>query len=607
MSNKHPRPKAYEFFNPKPNKDKKKINFTWKGFWKVIKIFLYTMIFSFTLTGCIQSFVVKSSSNVGEGTEFYQNDKTVIPNYTIFKKDETNPNALVRTTTKGNNFLISADNNKIDGQTILESLKKQSENNGSKSTYFGDFSSLIIFENEKGFEYLRGDKNNEFLFFTSADKQYIQKNNWTPIFIPSPKFLVLIKDEKFVRDGLFYTQTELTSDNKNVLQVRNIDKFFYKLDNKLPPVYRPYSTFARDVFQSIYNKILTLDQFKDGKLEALINKFEAVKGVDFDANDFKTLTSYANTIKQLLPTTNFTKFDIANNTYTYNLDEHAKPQTIAYQNKDASRPIVTWGDSWKLGPFYSIFVYPLSKIILSISESQSLSQWNGWITVLAIVAVVVLTKTLSFIFRFKTIFGQSKQLELQAKKAKIDAKYEAYQKNKVMQQRQRQEIAELYKKNNFSPFAPFSQVLVTTPIFIAVWRVLQGIPSLKVTFFLGLELSATSYQQLFAGQWIYLPILILVVVTQALQQLVPKWLNKKKTNRIINASESEAMKKQLKTQRIITIVFIFFGVVFQTSLQIYWIIGGIWEVAQSLGIFYLQKSKFYRDKMQPFLRKKKII
>lgn len=137
----------------------------------------------------------------------------------------------------------------------------------------------------------------------------------------------------------------------------------------------------------------------------------------------------------------------------------------------------------EIRPFYAMFVYPISKIITWVTSSQSLSAWSGWITILAILTIVVITKLISFAFRFKTIFGQNKQNELQLKKAKIDAKYENYKKNKVMQQRHRQEVADLYKKNNFSPFAPFSQILVTMPIFIAVWQRSREFLALKLLIF----------------------------------------------------------------------------------------------------------------------------
>ena len=46
---------------------------------------------------------------------------------------------------------------------------------------------------------------------------------------------------------------------------------------------------------------------------------------------------------------------------------------------------------------------------------------------------------------------QTKQQELQGKKAVIDAKYASYKGNKQMEARKRQEMADLYKKEGVSP------------------------------------------------------------------------------------------------------------------------------------------------------------
>lgn len=607
MKNRKIRPKAFDYFQSQNNQNKK--TFKFKGFFKFLKIFFYTIIFGISLTGCIQSMVVKTSYNPGEALEFYNSKEEITPNYTIFRESKNKDLPGIDIVTKNNNFLVSAANKKVNQEKILNALRKQIKNENAE---FGEFSSLIMFQKgENEFEYLKGDKNNEFIFFSSSENSIEQKTNWTEIKIPSPKYFSLKSDKQYfeklrdVKSLPINTYSFDKSGSENAAISEKIDSYFFNLDNKIPPVNRSYAIFARDVFQVIYNKLILLPQFSQGKLEKAIAEFEQKSGKDVSPETEKILSGYANLVKKLVFPTNFSRIDIQNKTYSWNNNDESAAKNIAFQNKIPAFPIVSWAESWKLGPFYAIFVYPLSKIILWVTASQSLYEWSGWITILSILAVVVFTKIISFIFRFKTIFGQNKQMELQLKKAKIDAKYENYKKNKVMQQRHRQEIVDLYKKNNFSPFSPFSQILVTMPIFIAVWRALQGIPSFKVTYFLGLELAATSYQKLFEGYWIYLPIIIVTVLVQALQQIIPKILNKKKSNRIMNVQENETLKKQQKTQRIVSIIFIFFGVIFQASLQIYWIIGGVWEILQTLGIFYLQKSNFYREKMRPWLERKK--
>lgn len=612
MKQKKIRASAYDYFQGnKQSEDKNKQIF--KRILKILKIIFYFCIFGITLTGCIQSFVVKTSTSSGSGTEFYKNKEDIIPNYTIFEASVKDKETKIQKATKSNNYLISEKDS-----SILKQLREQTEANGNTSNNYGQYSSLIMFRNTDGtFEYAKGDKNQEFLFLNSEEEKYQQKFNWTDIKLPSPKFFDLIKD-KYAEE---FQKTQLAV---NPLLINQGD-FFYSVSNTPEPTNEKYFTFSRDIIQFLYNKTINLEEFKT-KLIPSINALESYKNeADFEkiknelnnSSDpikkqaIQVLTDYATLAKTILIPTKFTQIDPVKNTYSFsyklNENNYYNFEGIAFRSDTPNNPIVTWSDSWKLGPFYSLIVFPLSKIILGVSESQSTWELNGWTTIFAIIVVVILTKTISFIFRFKTIFGQSKQIEMQAKKAKIDAKYEPYKKNKMMQQRHRQEVADLYKKNNFSPFAPFSQVLVTMPIFIAVWRVIQGIPSLKVTYWAGLELASISYQKLFEGLWQYLPILIVVVVVQAVQQILPRILNKKNTNRIMNQTESETMKKQQKTQRIISIVFVFFGVLFQASLQIYWIIGGIWEIAQTLGVHYLQRSNFFKEKMRPWLTQKKLL
>lgn len=58
--------------------------------------------------------------------------------------------------------------------------------------------------------------------------------------------------------------------------------------------------------------------------------------------------------------------------------------------------------------------------------------------------------------------------ELNLKKAAIDAKYAPYKGNKQMQARQRQEVAEMYKKEGVSPMGAFTSVLIVMPLFLAI-------------------------------------------------------------------------------------------------------------------------------------------
>ena len=82
---------------------------------------------------------------------------------------------------------------------------------------------------------------------------------------------------------------------------------------------------------------------------------------------------------------------------------------------------------------------------------------------------------------FKGILQQTKTQELNAKKAVIEAKYERYKGNKQMDNRKRQEIADLYKKEGVNVVAPLITALIAMPFTLVMFRISLYIPYFKGT------------------------------------------------------------------------------------------------------------------------------
>lgn len=263
------------------------------------------------------------------------------------------------------------------------------------------------------------------------------------------------------------------------------------------------------------------------------------------------------------------------------------------------KPITSWGDAWGLGPFYGLVVWPIAYTISGLSNAMP--SMNGWGAILSIIIAVIFTRIFTLLFTYKSLFSQHKQQMLAPKKAKIDAKYEGYKGNKQMEQRKRQEIADLYKKNNVSLVGPLLGVLITMPIFLAMWRVVQGIPDIKSSTWLGIQFSLTSWRELFNGAWQYLPLLIVAVVVQLASQLLPRYLSKKRMSERANVSEKAALKKANKTQNIMMLVFVFLAVAFEAGVQIYWIVGGLWQISQTLFVNWIVKTDFYKEKLYKYV------
>jgi YidC/Oxa1 family membrane protein insertase len=163
-----------------------------------------------------------------------------------------------------------------------------------------------------------------------------------------------------------------------------------------------------------------------------------------------------------------------------------------------------------------------------------------------------------------------------------------------MDRRKQQETSAMYKKEGISPLGALGGVLITMPIFISMWRIIGGIPHIKSTTWLTMNFAAKSYEMLFAGNLIYLPLMIVAVVLNMLSQLLPRMLTKKRDKRRINALQKQAMKKQNKTQNIMLVVFAIMPLLFSAGLQIYFIFGSLFTLLQNLishKIIKLQQKK----------------
>ncbi|QLI75201.1 membrane protein insertase YidC [Mycoplasmopsis bovis] len=277
---------------------------------------------------------------------------------------------------------------------------------------------------------------------------------------------------------------------------------------------------------------------------------------------------------------------------TINLNDAVK---IPYAGDEPQRVIYNWADAWKLGPFYGLLVFPTAW--LSAHLSTSLSHLGGWGTIIVILVLTIILRSAMLAITFKQTVNQSKQEELKSKKAKIDAKYAEFKNNKQMKARQQQEVAELYKKHGINPFDAFVTMLISLPIFIMMWRVIQSLPEFKSTVWLGISFAETSWRRLFfSGEWQYLGVLLVVAIVQGVAQFLPQILNRKKFKERTSLEEEKALKKANRTQRIMTIVFFFVTLIFSAGLQVYWIISGLWTIIQTLSIHQFKKSTYYRRK-----------
>ncbi|VEU75634.1 Oxa1Ec [Mycoplasmopsis maculosa] len=312
-----------------------------------------------------------------------------------------------------------------------------------------------------------------------------------------------------------------------------------------------------------------------------------------DEKEKESLEAQIKALNEKLTSVDSISVDAPNSKYTLNTAKSFIE--MPFQGEMPQRIIDSWATSWKLGPFYGLFVYPLAYV--SSWLTVGITPLSGWGTILAILIITIILRGLMLAVTWKQTINQSKQEELKSKKAKIDAKYIDFKDNKQMKARHQQEISELYKKNGINPLDTFATLIISLPFFFAIWRVIQGLPEMKSTTFLSISFSQTSWRRLFFEQeWQYLGILIVVGIVQGISQFLPKLLNMKKFKERTTPEEAKALKKSNRTQTIMSVVFFFITFIFAAGVQVYWIISGLWTIGQTLAIHYYKKSARYRRK-----------
>lgn len=546
--------------------------------------------------------------------------------------------------------LVKGTNNSVDSNflfmndAILNHLNKSSESYHIKNTWM-PINFFTLKKPESDQDLTPEQKNIWGLGITSIDKAFQAyeqpkgSTNWIPVKVENGQYvtydvdgdgindsntLVVINNPERIAKFKFAFSADVVSIDDKDIGLFNSEKYARDFLQSLANVFVQFSqvdAFISDVF-NVRTPIGVDEKFKTYLSKANFENKLIVQNPEtapIDPNKLLTqkqknaIINYQNDILNVI---NKAGFGIKKQIYDDPKSAYSAQWTDPYQVEFLpnildkrnqligaapieQKPIASWGDAWGLGPFYGLVVWPIAYTINGLVGSMP--SMDGWGAILSIIIAVIATRVITTLFTYKSLFSQHKQQALAPKKAKIDAKYEGYKGNKQLEQRKRQEIAELYKKNNVSMTGPLLGVLITMPIFLAMWRVIQGIPDIKSSTWLGIQFSLTSWRELFGGAWQYLPLLIVAVLVQALSQLLPRFLNRKRMSERANVSEKAALKKANKTQNIMMIFFIFLAVAFEAGVQIYWIVGGIWQIFQTLLVHWIVKTDFYKEKLYKYV------
>ena len=264
----------------------------------------------------------------------------------------------------------------------------------------------------------------------------------------------------------------------------------------------------------------------------------------------------------------------------------------------------TWGYAWKEGGFFEgLLVYPISWLTETfVSSFKNAGVVGGLAQLLAIFAITFIVRSLMLLVTLKQTTGNAKMQALQPEIAKIQNKYPNANTNTYEKQQMAQEMSRLYKKHKINPLASLLVMIVQFPVFICVWGALQGSSSLSSDSIFNLHLSDAINTVLFNGaNWANgsavtaLVLFLLMAGAQVVAMLLPQWIQKMKRKKIATLGKNPAQTEQQNRMKMFTYIMmamiIFMGFTLPSAMGVYWFVGAIFSICQTLIIEKVNSAK----------------
>ena len=256
---------------------------------------------------------------------------------------------------------------------------------------------------------------------------------------------------------------------------------------------------------------------------------------------------------------------------------------------------IKWKDVWSKsnggGLLVGLFVYPMAWLInLFVNWFGGAS--SGWGQVGAILVVTILIKLIISLLTFKSQRSTQKMQDIQPEILKIQAKYGQ---NPTPEQKQRMsmELMAVYQKYGVKPLAPFASMLITFPVFIAMYRSVMYLAVLRTGNIAGVTLGHNLNLYFINQNYWGVPatitaviIFILMAASQILSMKLPQIMNRKRMTR-----EAKQQQKQMgMMSNVMMIMILVMGFMMPVTMSIYWIASAIVSIIQSIVMHKLNNS-----------------
>src|SRR3954469_24766402 len=220
---------------------------------------------------------------------------------------------------------------------------------------------------------------------------------------------------------------------------------------------------------------------------------------------------------------------------------------------------------------------------------------SGWTWALSIVGLVVVIRILLIPLFVRQIRASRAMQLIQPELKKIQDKYKG-KSDPASRQALTQETMALYKESGTNPTASCLPLLLQSPIFFALFRVLNGIPQGKTIGPLNAELVASADQATILGAplsatFVHAPntatkiVTVILIILMSLttfttqRQLMTK-------NMPASALDNPFARQQKMLMYVLPLIFAVSGVNFPIGVLIYWLTTNLWSMGQQ---FYVTR------------------
>lgn len=216
------------------------------------------------------------------------------------------------------------------------------------------------------------------------------------------------------------------------------------------------------------------------------------------------------------------------------------------------------------GLWNTLFVRPLAYIIINLSKIV------GSIAISLVIITLVLRGILYPVTKKNAI--QSEMMKkAQPELARLEKKYENKTDPESMSKKS-QEMLTIYKKYNINPMSGCIFAFLQLPILLAFWEAIQRVPAIYEETFIGINMGITPWTAITSGNWYYIIIPALIVVTTYFSYKNNKQMQDK----------DNLMEKQMNMMMNFMTIFIgFMAFTLPTAIAFYWITSSLFTIIQN--------------------------